>query len=329
LGRLVQSADLTYLTPDTLTAGLDYIDYIQKNQGRAIELPIASPLVQDYCPPVIPGHIMLVVAQSHNGKTEFLEALAKHNALRAAKHNPKAVVAFVHLEENIQDASLKQISRLSGVPMGKLARGEVNLADLRLNPELNKINDAPIARIAVSMRTGDSQYTAKRLYRPEIHRQLKALESEGWEIVLLIVDYLTALPTDAKDDEERRLKVREDLYEFRDWGNAMRFPVASGSQAKQKLEGAPAPGIMLPGLYDITESKDVAERSDRVYTFWMPKTTNLLGKTFDFGKHTLRVTNDLILMRVCKQKGGLQSGRIFICRWNYATGTIELHPEYN
>src|SRR5262249_3509270 len=93
-------------------------------------------------------------------------------------------------------------------------------------------------------------------------------------------------------------------------------------QAKQHLSGAPSDIIQLPGIYDGEETSAIAQRPDRVLTQWMPKMTRPLNSIFQWGDQAVRVEENLLYLKVDKQRGGLPSGRTWKCRINFENGMI-------
>jgi hypothetical protein len=150
----------------------------------------------------------------------------------------------------------------------------------------------------------------------------------------ILVDYLQALPPDPSirgmgEDTVRRLQVRQDVYGLRDLGKFIGCPVFFASQAKQHLDNEDKGGWRLPGLYDGSEAKEVAERPDRVYDFWLPKMTSPIGTIIEHGNFKFKVEENLGFLRVAKQRGGLPSGAIFPMRVNFTTGDIFFDANFN
>ena len=54
----------------------------------------------------------------------------------------------------------------------------------------------------------------------------------------------------------------------------------------------------------------------------LPKMTHPLGTRIEYGDISFTVTEDLMFIKVAKQKGNLPSGKVFMCRIDYASNQI-------
>ena len=143
----------------------------------------------------------------------------------------------------------------------------------------------------------------------------------------LFFDYLQAFPIDpevraAVHDQQRRLQVRSDMYRLRQAAAYFKCPVFVAVQAKQKLDGAPGPNMLLPGIYDGEESSSIAQRCDRIIQLWMPKQTHVIGTEIEHKGLKFMVAENLLWVRVGKQRGGLPSGRTWKCRIDFKKNSI-------
>jgi hypothetical protein len=146
---------------------------------------------------------------------------------------------------------------------------------------------------------------------------------------LITFDYLQAFPIDpevgkANIKDRRNLQVREDFYRLRQAAAYFGCPVIVAVQAKQELEGAKG-DAMMPGMYDAQETSAIAQRADRVISLWMPKVTHQVGETIQVGKKWVKVEENVLFIKVNKQRGGLPSGATWLCRIDFARN--EIAPE--
>src|SRR3990172_2302508 len=112
---------------------------------------------------------------------------------------------------------------------------------------------------------------------------------------------------------QRRLQVRSDIYRLRQAAAYFNAPVIVAVQAKQHLEGAPSKKFYLPGVFDGEESSSIAQRCDRVISMWMPKMTHSLGEVIDYKNTEFTVRENLLWVKICKQRGRLPAGRSWAC----------------
>ena len=162
-------------------------------------------------------------------------------------------------------------------------------------------------------------------------RSIKALVSgdvTGTPIrpALITFDYLQAFPIDPEVKKEaikdqRNLQVREDFYRLRTLAGYFKCPVIVAVQAKQELEVRKGDSRM-PGMYDAQDTSAIAQRADRIISLWMPKVTHQVGTVIEINNQKLMVEEDMIFIKVNKQRGGLPSGKSWLCRVNFTENEI-------
>jgi hypothetical protein len=87
------------------------------------------------------------------------------------------------------------------------------------------------------------------------------------------------------------------------------------------------PPVLIPGMYDGEESSSIAQRCDRIITQWMPSKTSTVGETFDALGKSWTVRENMLWMKVAKQRGGLPSGQTFPCVIDFNHNRIEPDPD--
>ncbi len=153
------------------------------------------------------------------------------------------------------------------------------------------------------------------------------------KIAALFFDYLQAFPFDDEHrmmgdkDSQRRLQVRSDIYRLRQAAAYFNAPVVVAVQAKQHLEGAPSKQFYLPGVFDGEESSSIAQRCDRVISLWMPKMNHSLGEVIDYKNMVFTVRENLLWVKVCKQRGRLPAGRSWPCLIDFNLNRILVEAE--
>jgi hypothetical protein len=322
-----------YTPAQTATYGVQAVkrSYDAAEAGVGIGVPIAE--IRDYFPPVLPGQICAIIAQTSNFKSGFLHFI-EHDAalLLGEKKTRDHVLIHVSVEESIEEQAFLELARESGEDAGDLARGEVQDWN-KLQQMSIRIGDIPIYRIGESLARAEDM---PRLYLSNMIRSIKTLV-EGdildWKpkVAGVFFDYLQAFPIDpevrtTERHEQRRLQVRSDIYRLRQCAAYFRCPVFVAVQAKQELRGA-TPPIMLPGIYDGEETSAVGQRFDRIITLWMPKMTYPVGYYVERPGMSFVVEENQLWMKVAKQRGRLPSGRVWACLIDYKTNTIA--PDYS
>ena len=321
-----------YTPPEVSTYGINAIKNIRKHARRALPLGIAG--IDGYFAPLLPGEVACVIAQTSHYKSGFLHSVER-NAARILQREGRENEVLIHVsvEEPIEKQAYYLLGREAGEDAGALARGNVQDWQ-RLNQAAIKIGQIPIYRIGESIaRAEDFPY----LSITNMVKSIKSL-SDGkitgkkLKIGGLFFDYLQAFPFDnevkrAKFETQRRLQVREDIYRLRQAAAYFDCPVWVAVQAKQKLTGNPHPNILIPGIYDGEESSSIGQRADRIIQLWMPKMTHSIGDNIFIGDNQILVEENLLFLKVGKQRGGLPSGKFWQCRINFSTNVIAL--EFN
>lgn len=319
-------------TPQQVSAyGVQAIEAMRKNKARSVGLPI--PLIGSYFANMISGQICAVQAQTSNGKTLFMrmwqDLLA--NQLMQERRDDEVIIS-VSVEESIEEQAFMELARYSGEDAGLLARGEVQ-DWTKLNKAAVTVGTIPIYRIGDSLARADDM---PLLYLSNIYRSMKYMVDElmGRKLIVaaVFVDYIQALPIDpeiksAVRDQQRRLQVRSDVYRLRQMARYFDCPVIFGCQAKQNLQGAPGPNMLIPGNYDGEETSAIGQRADRIISIWMPKQTHTLGSTLDHKNINFTVAEDMMWVKVGKQRGGYPAGRSWMCRIDYQKNDIK--PDAN
>jgi hypothetical protein len=283
---------------------------------------------------------VFVVAQSSHYKSGFMHFWERElaNQLIEEDRLDEAIV-HVSVEECVEEQAYVYMATESNMlakerniktreDAGDLARGEVQDWKL-LEAASVKVGNIPIYRI------GDSIARAEDLPNLYLSNMVRAIRSlvdgdvtgDPVKPAALFFDYLQAFPVDPEVKREskvdqRRLQVREDVYRLRQAGAYFRCPIICAVQAKQKLDYAPSDNVQMPGMYDGEESSSIAQRGDRVLTLWMPKMTHTVGTTINHKGMEFTVQENMLFVKVAKQRGRLPSGKSWICGIDFSTNTI-------
>lgn len=300
--------------------------------GIGVALPIKGIGLGDrpYFPPVLAGQACAVIAQTSNYKSglfHFIERAAADDLLLRQMYDN--IIVHVSVEEPVEEQMMQMLARESGERVGDMARGVIQDWNL-LEAAAVRVGTIPIYRIGDSLARAEDM---PHLYISNMIEAIRILVSGDVldykpKVAGIFFDYLQAFPMDPQframePDAQRRLQVRHDVYEIRRAAHLFNCPVFVAIQAKQKLEGANPP-LMLPGVYDGEETSSIAQRMDRVITMWMPKMTHPVGKTIESGSLVFTVTEDLLMLKVAKQRGRLPSGKFWQCSINFQDNTVRV-----
>lgn len=315
-----------YTPPEVTQYGLAAIENIKDHSQRALSIGIAE--IRDYFAPVMPGQLSAVIAQTSNYKSGFLHFLEKVAADQLmAQGRTNEVLIHISVEESIEEQAFLLLARESGESAGKMARGQVQDWD-RLQSAAIKVGTIPIYRIGESLARSEDfpHLSISNMIRSIMTLANGDVTGTPLTIAGLFFDYLQAFPLDlevkrAQFDKQRRLQVREDIYRLRQALAYFKCPGWIAVQAKQTLAGATGQ-ILIPGIYDGEESSAIGQRSDRIMQLWMPKMNYPIGTQIRHNGLSFIVEEDLILIKVGKQRGGLPSGKTWMCKVNFAKNEI-------
>ena len=316
-----------YTPPEVSQYALDAIREVKSRTKRGIALPVEA--IGDYFAPILPGQVIVVQAQTSQYKSGFIHFWEKHAAeqLIADGRTDEAII-HVSVEECVEEQGFLLLGRMTGEYSGDLARGQVQ-DWTRLEAAAVRISGIPIYRIGDSLARAEDM---PNLYLSNMYRAIRSLvsgEVTGTPITpaLITFDYLQAFPIDpevskAEIKDRRNLQVREDFYRLRQLSGYFKCPVIVAVQAKQELEQKNPKGPKMPGMYDAQDSSAIAQRADRIISLWMPKVTHGAGEYIEIAGKTLQVQENMIFIKVNKQRGGLPAGQSWCCKIDFSKNEI-------
>lgn len=318
--------DLVYTPAEASSYAVRHIERLREGKQRQVALNI--PGIRDYFGPLLPGQSCAVVAQTSNYKSGFMHCWADLLArqLQAEGRGDECII-HVSVEEDVEEQVFLELARMSHEDAGRLARGEYSDYSGLMRAAI-KVGQVPIYRLGTSVERAEARVN---LSLSGIVRGIKYLRDElhdhPLKIAAIFFDYIQAFPLDPERQRgggewNRRLQVREDVYDLRRIAGTFKCPVIVGSQAKQKLDYAMGPNMLLPGIYDASETSAIGERCDRVITLWMPKMTHPRGTVHHHGDEGFLVEDNLLYVCVRKQRGGLPSGGRWKCYIDFQKNTI-------
>jgi hypothetical protein len=318
--------DAVFTPPETSTLGVERIRQMEANKHRA--MPLALRDIGEYVAPLMPGEICAIQAQTSNYKSGFMAWWERNLAQHLAKTGRDEVIIHVDTENVIESLAIQEISYSSNHSVADLSRG--NVRDWgKVIRAAGEIAGIQIYRVATSL----GHDRAPDLYLSNIYRGIQYMVSgqlvdKPIKPACIFVDYLQALPIDpevkagTEMKNQRRLQVREDVYRLRRMAAYFDCPIVVGVQAKQVLTGHAGENMRIPGTYDGEETSSIAQRFDRILSLWMPKTTHTVGDSLRYGGIEFEVEEDLLFLKVNKQRGGLPAGKSWKCRIDFKTNTV-------
>lgn len=319
-------ANAIYTPAEVSSYATQQIERMHENQHRAIKFFIPG---IDFAP-MLPGQVLAVLGQTSNYKSGFFHAWECAIAAQLeAENRTDEIVIHVSVEEPVEEQAFLLFSQEMGVDAGEIARGEIQDWE-NLYKAAIKIGTIPIFRI------GDSLARAEDFPKLHVTNMIECIKhlrdnllSYQPKIAAMFFDYLQAFPFDEDHrtigDNQRRLQVRSDIYKLRQAAAYFDAPVIVAVQAKQNLEASK--NFYLPNQYDGEESSAIAQRCDRIISLWMPKQNHSVGTLLEHKNVVFMVRENLLWLKVCKQRGRLPAGRSWPCLIDFDRNKILLEEE--
>lgn len=296
--------------------GVKFITDMHDQRDRA--MPILLPgEISFYVPPVLPGENVMVVGQTHNGKSLFMDLWARRYVKHLrSKGRQDEIVVWVDTEQPADYLATSQMAALSGISDHDVL-GLPGLDLKKLLGATNIMADSGIYLIAT--RLGEDQ-AGKEVHLTNIHKGLQMLqrgEIDGTphKIAAVFIDYLQSLPIDpsvkrAGIENQRRLQVSNDVDTLRRMGARLSCPTIVGVQAKQTLSPSDLQkAFALPSIYDGQETANIAQRPDRIISVSVAARNFPLGSTIRYNHDSFLVRESLLFVGVMKQRRILEYRR--------------------
>ena|SRR3990167_7551809 len=324
-------------TPNALaTAGVAAVEKMHGLAGASMNLGIPGP--QSYFVPSMPGQLNLILAQTHHYKTQMLRLIARNYANQLKEQQRQELVLFVQVEETIEETAYEQIAMYSDGEeyAGRLARGEYRDWNNVLKASVGILSD-PVFYLGESILSNPDEMpplTVGNMAAAADHIQNRMFD-HPMRFAGIFVDYLQAIPFDPamiKLDpalREKRLQIRHAVYELRRFARKYQCPLWLGVQAKQKLDKPAGEKMRIPTIYDGEESSSIAQRADRIIQLWMPKNDYTIGSKFFHNGIEYQVKENMLFLKVGKQKGGLPSGKAWCMEVDFMNNEMRPDPQYH
>ena len=271
----MSQSPLVFTPVEASTAGENYVDFRQKNEGGGMPLYINNleynAKKDDGFMPVMPGELISVIARPGHFKTGFklrwARERAKHLRQQAALGNEtaaKSVVVYITLEQKVEELRLFQVAAENKISMSEIASGKI--ADWStVTNGLRQLYNSPLWFIGRSMdrRRQKAQMTDATVYA--------ALEEiERWQddnqtqiIDSVFIDYL------------QKFRPTGDFVEYysglmntlANWSGDFMTRMVVGVQAKREVDRRDIP---IPMMDDGQWSSTIEQFSDGVLSLVRP-----------------------------------------------------------
>lgn len=304
-----------------MVKGMDAVrqhqQFMVDNKHLALQFPI--PELRHYFHPSYPGKQTTIQAQSHNGKSLFIDFWAHQAAKELFDSGRRGVIVKVNTEDAIELLISAELAMGGAGKLDDLQTGTIENPERYLRVE-TQIGNLPIIHIGESLGMDDS--VAAELYLSNIARLIeytrKEFFAEEMPIVAIFIDFIQALPLDPEIkttiENTRRIQVISDENRLRRAAKYFYCPVIVAAQSKQDADMSTSKQFMrLPGFWDIQEASYVAQHTDFMYSLWFPKTHYQLGSVQNDRnyKWSLTVKENQMWIKALKHKGYKNIGSAF------------------
>ena len=314
-------------------AAAQTVHFSQTNSNvlaRGLRFPIPE-LAKNYpVPPMLPGQLVSVIAQTSNGKSMFMEFWERDACKQLAEEKRDEVIIHISVEDMIEEIIANRIATEYGFEAWEIISGRVSDFD-GLKIAATKIAGRPLFLIGASLAHAEDN---PNLHMSNVARCIDAIASgeitgRKEKIAAIFDDYLQAHPLDPDAlknlaEGTRRMQVWQDVNRLRAAAAKYACPVIIAVQAKRNLDGEPAKGFHLPGMYDGEETAFIGQRSDRIFTLWIPAKNYPPNSTVKTVSQFWTVTLDLCFLRVAKQRGKLPAGAFWPMKVDFARNEYTL-----
>lgn len=315
------TTDRIVVTPaESGLMGVERIQWLHENRDRLMPIGLAG--LDDYFIPLEPGNLTVVQAQTHNGKSWFMNRWMRRMLRHLADKGRNEVIVWVDTEMTANHLAMSSVSRISGVgysdiisnrglDMGKLFAAAVAIAE------------QPVYMIATRLGRDGTE-----VHLTNISNGLKMLVNGGVDgtprkVAAIFIDYLQALPVDpitrrSKLEEQRRIQVSRDVDTCRAMGALFDAPVILGVQAKQQPDETAVlwKRLRIPaGLYDGQETANIGQRADRILALSVPARNFPRGTVIEYRGNSWAAEDNMMFVHVAKQRGdNFPAGDTFLYR---------------
>lgn len=295
--------------------GKEAIESLHNNRDRMI--PLLLPGMDTYFAPLEPGSLTVVQAQTHNGKSWFMRKWSERLVRYLQDKNSDDIIVWVDTEITANYLAMNQMLATAGMRYSDVIYR--NTLDMRaLLQAAVSVSRQPVYTIATRLGRDGSE-----VHLTNIRNGLKMLtdgrvDGVKHRIAVVFIDYLQSLPLDPVVSRQldlsnqRRLQVSRDVDTARVIGSVNNCPVVLGVQSRQILDRTEASGALaLPGMYDGQESANIAQRTDRMLSLAVAARNFGKGKTLQYHGHSWTVRDNMMFVRVLKQRGDFPAGAVF------------------
>lgn len=285
------STSLVYTPSEVAKNWIDYARYVRTDPG----LTFGVRRLDDTILPLRRGKIMAILARPGHGKSTLAVFLARKEALEIVASGRKEMVFYVTLDQPVEEIDTI-LNSDSGVSLSEIAWGRADLAKMEQRA-IKRVN-LPLSYVGKSAHEfrKTKPFTFRNIYE-EITAEAKRL---GVRVSLVVIDYIQKFHVTAT--EKRSDQVTEAIFAARELCLDLQCKMIVCVQAARESE---AGENKIPRALHCQHASAIEQEADSIVGLWRPVKTETAKEIIvplDGTKYTLPVTNELMLMRLDKQR---------------------------
>jgi len=304
-----------YSPADVANYTLEIVRKRQENKHLALRTGVGT--LDRFMRPVLPGEVIVVQANTGQGKTSFMQIWARSVVKQLQERETvNEVVVYITYETLVEEMGLYDLASMTGLDGSEVWHGDISEEDMA------SLESAGMRRSAMPLWVIGRSLKRKRQFDVPLSRIQEALhtmeDEKGIIPAIIFLDYIQMVPPEG-NQRDRRLAVIDITDRIKELASTCGCPVVVGAQ--DKVEEFEKDGIKLPGTYGAQESSRIAQDADKVLSLWYPKATNPLGSRLSLGGESLEVTKDLMVLGIRKQRHA-EAGHVFPVHFDPARSTM-------
>lgn len=282
-------------TPAELSS--EFVAWAEHNQSDP-GIRFGLPSIDKRVIPMRAGELISFIARPGHGKTSILAYFARSVGKRIMDDpEDNRIVVYVTWEQSSEELTMSFLAT-DTYSVSDVAWGRVDLDIIRA--EAIKGVHLPVWVIGHGIgRAGE--IAVPRMTADVVLRAIETMEQDhGCRPALMLFDYLQLIPVPHARD--RIQQVTEIPILIKELALRVGVPAVVGVQARREVDDREE---KLPELRDAQWASSIEQTSDKVFSLWRPILTETDGAAqyVELGERRIRVTENLLLMRMLKQRG--------------------------
>lgn len=290
-----QSQEIRNLIHNPAQLGTAFVQWAEHNATNP-GIPFGVQAIDKKVIPMRPGDLVGFVARPGNGKSSMMAYLARQHAKRLkdqGQHMDKAIV-YCTWESSVEELE-NMFQADETYSASDIAWGRADLDAIR-RKSVSRAS-LPIWVLGHGISRAGSKMA--RMTPEIVLAAIESMEQDyGVKPALILFDYLQLIPVENARD--RVAQVIEAPIRIKEVAMRIGVPAVIGVQAGRDVDGRRA---KIPEMADCQWGSSIEQAADKLFALWRPAVTEDLGELMDVGENTYRVTENLLIIKMLKQRG--------------------------